>query len=134
MLSYHLYTFDTNKVHFWRRLVAYLIDFAILSLMVATSSVLIGLNKNFNYYILLCTYMVYASGMDSYYGATLGKMIMKLRILNSNGGKISLLSAFYRNLIKIIFTTTGFEILLFPFTKGFSGIHNRAVKTSVVKV
>ena len=132
MLSYHFYTFNTITVKFWRRLLAQLIDFSLTYIVVVMLVMWFTPRELAFHWMLLWAYLIYGSLMDAY-GGTFGKMAMGLRVTMNDGSELTILTAFYRNFTKILFTISGFEILLLPLMKGYSGFHNRVAKTLIVK-
>lgn len=90
-------------------------------------------NHGMGNWMLIWGYLLYSILMDAYAKGTIGKWIMGLRVIMINPGDSKLLTAFYRNYMKILLSIIGFDILLVPFIRGFSGIHNRVARTRVMK-
>ncbi|MBZ0246203.1 MAG: RDD family protein [Cyclobacteriaceae bacterium] len=128
----HYFTFDTSKTLFWKRLIAQFIDFILISLIVTTYSIWYG-NHGMGNWMLIWGYLFYSILMDAYASGTIGKWIMGLRVIMIAPSNSKLLTAFYRNYMKILLSIIGFDILLVPFIRGFSGIHNRVAQTRVIK-
>lgn len=131
MLMYH-FTFETTNVLFWKRLVAQVIDILIVLtgvfLVVAWTSVRGVVFQ----WIVVWVYLVYSMLMDAYAEGTVGKLTIGLKVVMNKKKEPKLLTAFYRNFMKIILNGIGLDILLLPLRKGYSGWHNRVAKTRIV--
>lgn len=57
-----------------------------------------------NYYIItmICIPLLYGTLLESLTGATLGKMVIKSKVVDENGDQVSVIKTFFRNLIKIV--------------------------------
>lgn len=130
MLIYN-FTFNTKKVLFWKRLIAQFIDFVLINFLVITYSMLFG-DKGLSFWINLWALLFYGVLMDTYTGGTIGKWILGLKVVMSNQETTQLSAMFFRNYTKVLLGIIGFNFLLVPLFRGFSGIHNRIAKTSVI--
>lgn len=117
----------------WKRLIAYMIDVILIQLPVSISwfivvEVPIPLSLVFG--IFLCYNVV----MDYSFQGTLGKMILRIKVIKVNGEKPDLLTSVARNVGKIISWLPlgwGFIRLLTPTFP--QGIHDELAKCFVVE-
>lgn len=94
---------------FTRRVVAYIIDFFVVSSVMWIVSYLFGTFLNTSAYIVYVylPYVVpvlilaYCIGLEKTKGATVGKALMYLRVVSRNGYSLSWSQAIVRNLTKI---------------------------------
>lgn len=94
---------------FTRRVVAYIIDFFVVSSVMWIVSYLFGtfLNTSANMVYVYLPYVVpvlilaYCIGLEKTKGATVGKALMYLRVVSRNGYSLSWSQAIVRNLTKI---------------------------------
>ena len=95
---------------FTRRIIAYIIDFFVISAFMWIIAYLISIlfdpyNLNPVYhtfqYIVPVLILVYFISLEKLKGATVGKSLMYLRVVSRNGYRISWLQAIIRNLTKI---------------------------------
>lgn len=102
---------------FWNRLGAYLIDIILVGGFTALFNVINIANfKSFLLYFVIATIAIsYKPLMESYYGATLGKMILKLKVSNFNFNKIDLKQSIIRSFIFIITSLLYFPIYYLAF-------------------
>lgn len=95
---------------FTRRVIAYVIDFFVVSAFMWIVSYLLSIFINpYNSYTVymyfpyvvpvLC--LVYFIGLEKLKGATVGKALMYLRVISRNGYPISWIQAIIRNLTKV---------------------------------
>lgn len=95
---------------FTRRVIAYVIDFFVVSSFMWIVSYLLSILINpygkfaiytyFPYVVPILT-LVYFIGLEKTKGATVGKALMYLRVISRNGYPISWIQAIVRNLTKI---------------------------------
>ncbi len=106
----------------WSRIAAFLVDIFIIS-MISTM-----FKSSFLTLIML---WLYFAGMESSkYQGTLGKILMKLKVTDEKGGRLSLANATGRNLAK------GISILIWPvafFSGKKQGLHDILAKTLVLE-
>ena len=82
---------------FWIRFFAYMIDGLIFTPIAILAFVNLFIWKNLSFVILLAIPgFIYKPFMESIKGATLGKMVCGIRVINKDAGKISLLSSYIR--------------------------------------
>ncbi|MHC4158658.1 MAG: RDD family protein [Planctomycetota bacterium] len=82
---------------FWVRVGAYLIDFLIFIPIVLLSFWnMFGLKSTILLILISLPGLVYKPFMESYFGATLGKMACRIKVIDDNGKKLSLLCAYVR--------------------------------------
>jgi len=70
-----------------------------ISLLIQMTFKLPDIIEYWAYFGLLYTYNIL---MDSYHQQTIGKMILKIKVIKTDGAKPDLLSSFYRNFGKIV--------------------------------
>jgi uncharacterized RDD family membrane protein YckC len=92
----------SKKASFWKRLVAYIFDNLLLVIFTALLARIFGLPDVIEYWLYFVLYYAYNIFCDNYHQATLGKMIMKLRVVGIDDQKPSLKNSIYRNFGKII--------------------------------
>jgi len=78
-------------------------------------------------WIFLCSIME-----SSKIQGTLGKKIIKIKVINLNGDRISIKTSIVRNLLKFISSIFFFGFVLIAFTKKNQGLHDRLTETFVV--
>jgi uncharacterized RDD family membrane protein YckC len=79
--------------------------------------------------------LLYESLMIQNYGQTLGKMAMKIKVVNPEGNPVTAGQAWGRGGLKVLFGQLGILGLinyLFAFGKERTTLHDRAAKTRVV--
>ena len=112
---------------FWIRVVASLIDSLVFIPIILLSFINMGSIKSvFVFFLIAIPGLIYKPFMESYYGATLGKMALGLKVIGKNGEKLNLQSAYIRFipfLISSIVAFIGIYILFsMPEFKTASGI------------
>ena len=68
----------------------------------------------FSVVAMLCTYMVYGVVMEARFAATLGKMMLKLRVVAGDGRPPGLREAVLRNLVKTLEINMPWLLLIVP--------------------
>lgn len=123
-----------NYVGFSKRLTAYIIDGVVFSV---PYYMVFGLRESYTiteygiYFILWTAYFVWMVGM---YGATIGKMIMKVKIVKEDGSKVSYADALVRELASYLsFIVIGLGFLNIIWDSRKQGWHDKIAKTVVVK-
>lgn len=115
---------------FLERLVAGLIDFLILYVPVAFIK-----NEDLSQVIFLVLSPAYFVWMNGTYGATIGKMVMKLKITREDGSKIFYSDALLREIASYLSTVVlflGYLNVIWDSKK--QGWHDKIAHTIVVKV
>jgi len=89
--------------NFWQRAGAYLIDMIIVG---GISYLINGLNissfKSFLFYLVFAILgIAYKPFLESYYGATIGKMALKLKVVDINYNQIDITTSILRSLILV---------------------------------
>ncbi len=135
-------TMQTSTVHyagFWKRFVAFFIDFfviwAIPFLLVLLNPTLVNTeNSGIDLIGTVMCWLYYAVMESSGYGATLGKMIMKIKVTNLNGEKISFGRATGRFFGKFICSqlTLSIGFAMAGFTAKKQGLHDMMASCLVV--
>jgi uncharacterized RDD family membrane protein YckC len=75
--------------------------------------------------------ILYFVVMETKYNATLGKMVLKLRLRTENGEKISALRALIRLFLLVITSFAGIGFIFFLFNKKNQFLHDWLTKTYV---
>ena len=94
---------------FWIRVVASIIDTAVFIPIIYISFLNFTSIKSFLVLIIIAIPgLIYKPFMESYYGATLGKMVLKLKVINERGEKLDLQSAYIRYIPFLLATVISF--------------------------
>jgi uncharacterized RDD family membrane protein YckC len=137
---------------FWIRVVAYLIDGILLTIALGVISAFAGINMmpadpanvdpvalmsqmgSFQLVAVVVTWLYFALMESSPRGATVGKMVVGLRVVDEHGNRISFLRATGRFFAKYISTLILFiGFLMVAFTDRKRGLHDLIAGTLVVK-
>lgn len=93
--------------HWVKRVIAILIDSIIVGIATAILGLLTDVSGIFNWlalpFVMGLIYVLYFTITESIYGYTMGKRMVNLKVMKTNGKKPSLESAFIRNISKIHF-------------------------------
>jgi uncharacterized RDD family membrane protein YckC len=93
--------------HWVKRAIAILIDSIIVSVTTAILGLLIDISGIFNWltlpFVMGLIYVLYFTITESIYGYTMGKRLVNLKVVKTNGKKPSLKNALIRNISKIHF-------------------------------
>lgn len=130
---------------FWIRLVAYIIDVILLSLVFGVLASIFGLNMmnaeslteydpTINLVSLVVGWLYFALMESSERGATVGKMAMGLRVVTNDGQRLSFLNAtgrYFAKIISAIILCIGF--IMIAFTERKRGLHDMIASTLVIK-
>ena|SRR5579871_1500846 len=121
-----------KKPLIWKRLVASLIDYILVTAMTMIISMLspMPIQDAAATWIWLGVFMIYSIFFDYYQYGTPGKHIMKIKLLYSQDNRSYLLTIFYRNFLKVIFFSW-FSWMLFAPDK--QGVHNKVARCSIVE-
>ncbi len=130
---------------FWIRLVAYIIDAILLSVAFSVVAAIVGVsiwNPNLEDYDPTLNVVSFVIGWlyftvleSSERGATVGKMAMGLRVVTSDGQRLSFLNAtgrYFAKIISAIILFIGF--IMIGFTDKKRGLHDMIAGTLVIKV
>lgn len=130
---------------FWIRLVAYIIDAILLSIVVGVLAAILGVNlmepdiekydPTLNLVSFVIGWLYFALMESSERGATVGKMAVGLRVVTSNGQRLSFLNAtgrYFAKIISAIILFIGF--IMIGFTDKKRGLHDMIAGTLVIKV
>ena len=126
---------------FTRRVIAYIIDFFVVSAFMWIVSYLLSLFVNpysmytiFYYFqfVVPILIMLYFTVLEKTKGSTVGKSLMYLCVLSRNGYRISWLQAFIRNLTKIFWFPIIFDWAIGRLLKRNDRILGYFTKTVVV--
>lgn len=138
---------------FWIRLVAYLIDAILLNIAFGIIGAVVGISlipadpakmdpmevlssmSGFQLVALVVTWLYFALMESSPRGATVGKMVVGLRVVTEQGQRLTFLNAtgrFFAKFISAIILFIGY--LMVAFTDRKRGLHDIIAGTLVVKV
>jgi uncharacterized RDD family membrane protein YckC len=141
-------------VGFWKRLVAGIIDLTIIGVLLFTIWVIIALiymgitggmnSPKYQLYIsffgglivltLVIIPIIYSAYLESSKTqATLGKKLLKFKVINKNQERISLKEGVFRALLKIFSIMIVIGILIIGFTGKKQGLHDLIVGTYVIE-
>ena len=130
---------------FTRRIVAYILDFFVVSAFMWIVSDLLSIFFNpynmytvYSYfpYVVPVLIMVYCSVLEKIKGATVGKALMFLRVVSRNGNPISWSQAIFRNLSKIFWVPIIFDWAigrLLKYNDRVLGIFTKTVVANEIK-
>ncbi len=125
-----------------RRITATLLDFTLFLLFGATNFLILKNWLKFDAFaviiylqiVLLLAY-VYFVIMETYSGQTIGKYVMKIRVVKTNGDKVNVLECAIRNMGKVFFLPLDVLAgMLFYRKKGYIKFFDYYTKTAVEKV
>jgi uncharacterized RDD family membrane protein YckC len=133
---------------FWIRLVAYIIDAIVLSVAVGVLASIFGISlmptdvesydpalNILNLVSFVIGWLYFALLESSERGATLGKMALGLRVVTSDGQRLSFMNAtgrYFAKIISAIILFIGF--IMIGFTDKKRGLHDMIAGTLVIKV
>lgn len=93
---------DNRIITVWKRIIAFLIDLAVLALLGGFIGFVSPPNIfSIAIFLIPIVQFIYFIGMSFVYGATIGKMLMKYSIVNINSCPISLLNAILREVVRV---------------------------------
>jgi uncharacterized RDD family membrane protein YckC len=129
---------------FWIRVVAYLIDVILLTIVYGVVARLLGIDifesdwKHYdpmaNLLSLVIGWLYFALLESSERGATVGKMAMGLRVVTSDGQRLSFMNAtgrYFAKILSAIILCIGF--IMVAFTDKKRGLHDIIAGTLVIK-
>ena len=138
---------------FWIRFVAYVLDAILLNIAFGVIGAVVGISifpadtanmdpavfmsemGTFQLVALVVTWLYFALMESSPRGATVGKMVLGLRVVDEQGNRISFLRAtgrFFAKIISSVILFIGF--LMIAFTDRKRGLHDIMAGTLVVKI
>jgi len=134
---------NQEYIGFGRRLVAYIIDIIIVGVSAFLIGVILRLSMSFSseqavgemvMSVYFVAYLVYFILMESSSKqATVGKMLLKVKVVNGDGERLSLLNAVGRSFGRLISgMLMGLGYVMILFTKEKQGLHDKLAKTYVV--
>jgi uncharacterized RDD family membrane protein YckC len=86
-----------KKASFWKRLIACFIDNLTIAIIVVLTSEIFGLVEIIENLLAFLLFYGYGTITEYYKQLTLGKFIMKLKVIGANGQRLTFLNSFYRN-------------------------------------
>ena len=129
---------------FWVRVVAYIIDGILLTIVCGVVDRLLGINilaTDWDHYdplanviSLVIGWLYFALLESSERGATVGKMVMGLRVVTSDGQRLSFMNAtgrYFAKILSAIILCIGF--IMVAFTDKKRGLHDIIAGTLVIK-
>lgn len=131
---------------FWIRLVAYIIDaillgavgavlFSVFGISITEPADLENYDPTINVVSFVIGWLYFALLESSERGATVGKMAMGLRVVTSDGQRLSFMNAtgrYFAKIISAIILMIGF--IMIAFTDRKRGLHDMIAGTLVIKV
>ncbi|AWW29310.1 hypothetical protein DN752_03665 [Echinicola strongylocentroti] len=146
MLRNKRITFRKNRKTEWLepqlmvRFLALIIDLIVIKMLISTvvyfsigiSPVSIAAVKGY-YVIYISTNWLYFSGCEGILGATLGKMLMGLKVYDANGQKLGLLKAILRFPAKLLSVATVWGAIMLDTNKNKQALHDIICQTIVRK-
>lgn len=117
---------------FWVRAVAYWIDLIVCGAVFGALDGIIGADESIILILYACYYIVCESSICN--GATLGKKVMGLKVVNADFEAISINQSIIRTLAKIVsWITMCFGFVMIMFSKRRQGLHDHISNTYVIK-
>jgi len=143
----HLDLINFNYASFWLRLLAFCVDFVIISIIFSIIVLTFNLEINEKYIVadygilvfyrgpivFLIGYLYYSLLESSKLMATLGKRLVKIKVTDLNGDRITFGNAtvrFFGKLLSSLFLGMGFLMIFFMSTR--QGLHDTFAKTIVI--
>jgi uncharacterized RDD family membrane protein YckC len=133
---------------FWRRFFAAMIDGLIFPIFVIIAAIPIyyilpsdaiqnikNSSEVIRSIILYSLNFLYFAFMESKIGGTYGKLIVKIKVTDMNGKRLSFYEALWRNLGKLVSTATlGYGFVMAGFTKQRQTLHDMISECLVIRV
>lgn len=130
---------------FWIRLVAYIIDAILISLVLGVVTSIFGvrymdmddmsqIDPTVNLLSLAVAWLYFALMESSERGATVGKMAMGLRVVTNDGKRLSFMNAtgrYFAKILSAMIFCIGF--IMIAFTDRKRGLHDMIASTLVIK-
>ena len=130
---------------FWIRLVAYIIDAILISLVFGVVTSIFGvryidmddmsrIDPTVNLLSLAVAWLYFALMESSERGATVGKMAMGLRVVTNDGKRLSFMNAtgrYFAKILSAMIFCIGF--IMIAFTDRKRGLHDMIASTLVIK-
>lgn len=86
-------------------------------------------------FIGILVFLAYFAGFTGYDGQTIGKMILKIKTVQSNGKNVDYMLSLKRAFAYIVdFATLGLGFLFAAFRKDSSALHDMILKTRVISI
>jgi uncharacterized RDD family membrane protein YckC len=134
-------------IGFWTRLGAYLIDFVIL-IFIAIGVLIVIMASFPGYYggvspagsniylllILLIEWVYFTLQESSDFQGTVGKRLVKIKVIDNAGNKINFWQAALRNILRVIPFVGFFCVIVIGFSEKKQGLHDMAANTYVVPI
>jgi uncharacterized RDD family membrane protein YckC len=130
---------------FWIRLVAYIIDAVLLSIVGGVLGAIFGISvmttdwetydPTLNLVSFVIAWLYFALLESSERGATIGKMALGLRVVTGTGQRLSFMNAtgrYFAKILSALIFCIGF--IMIGFTERKRGLHDMIADTLVIKV
>ena len=101
---------------FWIRICASIIDSVVfIPIIILSRKNMFSFKSTAVLILISLTWFTYKPFMESFYGATLGKMFCKIKVIDKKGNKLSLLSAYIRFFPFLLFASVSLtgQLILF---------------------
>ena len=125
---------NAQKASFWKRLIAFAIDSILIIIISALLGVIFKLSPPVVYWLDVALFYTYNIFMDTKHQATLGKIILKIKVIKADGTRPDLMNSFYRNFGKFISAIPlfyGFLRILAPHRR--QTMHDELAKCLVIE-
>jgi uncharacterized RDD family membrane protein YckC len=140
---------NRDYIGFGKRLLAYLVDMILFMIVIAVINTVITLlmistsdnpqaslesyTKVMSILIPLAFLMYFALMESSSKQGTLGKMLMKIKVINAEGERLGKKDAFIRNIARYLSgIILGLGYIMIMFTKEKQSLHDKLAKTYVI--
>jgi len=140
---------NRDYIGFGKRLLAYIIDMVLFMIVLMLISAVVTLlmvktsnnpqeslesfNSIMNIFIPLAFLLYFALMESSAKQGTLGKMLMKIKVINAEGERLSKKDAFIRNIARYLSgIILGLGYIMIMFTKDKQSLHDKLAKTYVI--
>ncbi|WP_431523590.1 RDD family protein [Paenibacillus pabuli] len=125
-------TVSNTRAGVYLRVIAYLLDSAIAIPLCVLFMKLLG-NDSYTPFFNEIIILLYFSLCNSIFGATPGKLILKLRVLNLNGEKLNIFRSISRELFKVVLAYILFiNFAWLIFSRKRLTLHDIFAKTQVI--
>jgi uncharacterized RDD family membrane protein YckC len=117
-----------------KRVVAQVIDIGLVGLTAISFHMMFPIPAPLFRWTFFWLLIFYSIMFDYYQHGTIGKHIMKIKIISTYKQRPFFLSCFYRNLLKAIFTIFVFDLVLILLLPPRQGFHNILARTEIVDI
>lgn len=136
--------FEHKAAGFWIRFFAYLVDLALINIvlggLIVKNILIFASIQSFTFFYLSLygvitgvLFYLYFTLMTKYFGQTLGKMIFGLKVVSDSGKPLDWTTVLFREWVgRFISVTIAILYLMIPFTKMHKGLHDFIADTHVI--